>query len=209
MSKKTSLLLLSLAPSFLFSCGATSEMKHSSPFVTPSPVSTSSSAKARTIREMVEDLKVPMSVSGTVGETLVGKTSTSTLKNEENLILGASSYHIEVSGESYPDGAFVSSVYRSEKDDTCLHYYINNMNEVTSEPITDDGKPLPWSAYANPWPNVNPDAFFIEEGVYQADTETVSFAKDLNLLMARYTNVDFEKMAEAHSDLKSLWKTFT
>lgn len=159
---------------------------------------------------MVSDLYDPMTVTGTVKEILVGKDSETTLTNTETLILGESSYHIEVEGESYTDGAFTSSVYRSEDGTSCVHYYISDRNEVESEDITDkEGNKLPWSEYANPWKDIDSDAFTYQDGVLVGRIDAPAYASDLNLIMARNTNIDFISMAKAHSDLSSLWKSFT
>lgn len=180
----------------------------------PSNTSTSSSPikVERSVEEMIADLEHPMTVTGSVKEILVSKDSKeTTLSNEETLILGDKSYHIEVEGESYPDGAYTSSVYRSEDGkDTCVHYYISNLNTVESEDITDDdGKALPWSDYANPWKDIHADAFTRKDDALVGELDLSIYASDFNLIMARYTNTNFVAMASAHSDLTTLWKSFS
>ena len=176
---KVNKFLLALLPLLLAGCStgtssttasdstsASNSNSTGAPITESSPSNTSTSSSPikveRSVEEMIADLEHPMTVTGSVKEILVSKDSKeTTLSNEETLILGDKSYHIEVEGESYPDGAYTSSVYRSEDGkDTCVHYYISNMNTVESEDITDDdGKALPWSDYANPWKDIHADAF--------------------------------------------------
>ncbi len=225
MKKRYTLVLLPLLG--LVSCNrGNAGSTKSSPSLTNSSVSastksnTASSSKTpsvspsikepRSIDDMIEDLKKPMTVTGTVTETLINtKDNTEkSLVNQESLILGNESYHIEISGESY-DEPYTSTLYKGE-DGKAVHYYLNDMNEVESEDATDsDGKTIAFESVSNPWDEIDPAIFQQEEdGRWVGDLENTDYYSDLNLIMDRNTNMDFTSMAEHYESLGVIYTKY-
>ena len=169
MKKKIiTLALLSLFG--LVGCGETVNTESAKPSETVKPTEAAKPTETakpteppapKTFDDMYDELKKPMTVTGSAKVTLVNKSGgeDSILNNTIKVQFGETSFHIEQTGDS---DSIISTVYTTKEGEDAgkaLHYFITAENTVDYQVITEgedeDKKDVLFKEYDNPFQYVD------------------------------------------------------
>ncbi len=202
MKKKKMIAVAALSLLGLAACNPEKANSSESSFSSSSTESSKavpSSSKPKTFDEMYDELKHPMTVTGSAKVILIDTKNNDeiTQNNTIKVLFGEKSFHIEQSGESE---SIVSSIYT---DDTgkALHYYIDQTNTVQHEVIKDkEGNDVLFKEYDNPFKYVESSIFTLSGDKYIVDLTNKDIKDDYNYMVNNLTYINFPNLAEKVGD---------
>lgn len=209
MKKKIiTLALLSLFG--LVGCGENVNTESAKPSETPKPTESTKPTEPpapKTFDDMYDELKAPMTVTGSAKVTLVNKSGgeDSVLNNTIKVQFGETSFHIEQTGDSE---SIISTVYTTKEGKDAgkaLHYFITTENTVDYEVITtgkgEDKKEVMFKEYDNPFKYVDAGVFTEANGNFYVDLDNPANKEDIIYLVNNLTYINFEKLSQTNDEL--------
>ena len=215
MKKKIiTLALLSLFG--LVGCGETVNTESAKPSETVKPTEAAKPTETakpteppapKTFDDMYDELKKPMTVTGSAKVTLVNKSGgeDSILNNTIKVQFGETSFHIEQTGDS---DSIISTVYTTKEGEDAgkaLHYFITAENTVDYQVITEgkdeDKKDVLFKEYDNPFKYVDAGVFTEADGTFYVDLDDAANKEDTIFMVNNLTYINFGQLSQTNDEL--------
>lgn len=200
----------------LVGCGETINTESSKPSETVKPTEIAKPTETtkpteppapKTFDDMYDELKKPMTVTGSAKVTLVNKSGgeDSILNNTIKVQFGETSFHIEQTGDSE---SIISTVYTTKEGEDAgkaLHYFITAENTVDYQVITEgkdeDKKDVLFKEYDNPFKYVDAGVFTEADGTYYVDLDNADYKEDTIFMVNNLTYINFSQFAGTYDQL--------
>lgn len=200
----------------LVGCGETVNTESAKPSETVKPTETAKPTETtkpteppapKTFDDMYDELKKPMTVTGSAKVILVNKSGgeNSVLNNTIKVQFGETSFHIEQTGDSE---SIISTVYTTKEGEDAgkaLHYFITAENTVDYQVITEgkdeDKKDVLFKEYDNPFKYVDAGVFTEADGTYYVDLDNADYKEDTIFMVNNLTYINFSQFAGTYDQL--------